>query len=54
MSEAQDYVNDEFISECCGSAISGDVIDGIGLCSHCGEWSGAVPERRTEEDEKST
>ena len=35
-----DYVNEEYLSECCGRPIDGEVTDGLGICSGCGEWSG--------------
>jgi hypothetical protein len=47
--------NDEFavsvnaFSECCGAPIYGEIIDELGICSRCKEWSGVV----REEDENN-
>ena len=42
-------VNDNVYSECCGSSIYGEIIDDLGICSKCKEWTGVI-RRNTEED----
>ena len=44
--EDNDYdefpINDNVHSECCGASIWGEVVDDLGICSRCKEWSGVV------------
>lgn len=42
MSKNNDYINDAYISECCGASIVGEVTGNppIGICSQCNEWAG--------------
>lgn len=44
------YTNDQFITECCGAPVLGEIIDDVGMCSRCHEWSGVKqdPENETE------
>jgi hypothetical protein len=53
MSKNNEYINDAYISECCGASIIGDVIDDLGICAQCREWSGVKrdPDYKNEDAE---
>ena len=42
-------LNYNFYSECCGAPIYGEIIDDLGICSRCKEWSGVIQEAPEEE-----
>jgi hypothetical protein len=46
--EYDEYINDNFISDCCGAPIVGEIIDDLGICSQCNEWSGVRQEPENE------
>lgn len=48
-----DYINEEYLTECCGAPVLGEVVEGLGLCSRCGEWAEVSkdPEFENEENE---
>jgi hypothetical protein len=39
MSEPYFYPNEEMLSECCDATSVGEIVDGLGMCSKCKEWS---------------
>jgi hypothetical protein len=47
-----DYDDDdnERLSECCGSSSKIEIIDGLGLCSDCGEWAGFFTEEELDNE----
>lgn len=43
--ETDEELNENFISECCGEPILGEIVDDLGICSRCHEWSGVIENR---------
>lgn len=39
MSEPYCYSDFNMLSECCEAPATGEIIDGLGVCSKCKEWS---------------
>ena len=55
MNEDYEYLNEDYLSECCGAPILGEIVDDIGRCSQCQEWSGISlnPENDPEFDDRN-
>jgi hypothetical protein len=49
--DMDDYENSNAVSECCHASILGEVVDDLGICSQCREWSGVVWVHEEEEEE---